>query len=64
VTREIRSGKKRANVCQEFSVVNSAIKMIWKNRTVSVFEQNGSQMKQLQKPKRSDTDKIPVQATK
>jgi transposase-like protein len=49
VIRETESGKKKAEACQEFSLVNSTIQTIWKNRdkTVSVFEQNGSRIKRL-----------------
>jgi hypothetical protein len=50
--------KKKAYVCREFRLVNSKIQTIWKNRTgiISAFEQNGSRIKRLRKPERSDID--------
>jgi transposase-like protein len=58
VTREIKSGKKKVDLCREFGLVNSAVQTIWKNRDkiVSVLEQNGSRTKRLRKPERSDVD--------
>jgi hypothetical protein len=37
-----KNGKKKADVCWEFGLVNYMIQMIWKNRTkiISVFEHN------------------------
>jgi len=45
-------------VCQEYGLVNSTIQKIWKIRTkiVGVFEENGSRIKRLRKPKRIDVD--------
>ena len=47
-----RKWKKKADVCQEFGIVNSASQMVWKKRRkiISTFEQNGSSIKQFQKP--------------
>jgi hypothetical protein len=44
---EIQNGRKKADVCREFGLVNCTNKMIWKNRTkiISVFEQNISRIK-------------------
>jgi transposase-like protein len=58
VIREIENGKKKADVCQEFGLVNSTTQTIWKNRTkiFSAFQQNGSRIKRLRKPERSDVD--------
>jgi hypothetical protein len=58
VIREIENGKKKADMCREFGLVNSTTQTIWKNRTkiISVFEQNGSRIKRLQKPERSDVN--------
>ena len=41
VVQEI-DNRKKADVCQEFGVVNCTIEMIWKNitRIISAFEQN------------------------
>jgi hypothetical protein len=52
VIQEIENGKKKADVCQEFCLINSTIQTIWKNRTqiISAFEQNGSRIKRLRKP--------------
>jgi hypothetical protein len=33
VIGQIESGKKKADVCWEFSLVNCMVQMIWKNRT-------------------------------
>jgi transposase-like protein len=42
VIKEIESGKKKADVCQEFGLVNSIVQTIWESRDkiVSAFEQN------------------------
>jgi hypothetical protein len=47
VIRETENGKKKADVCREFGLVNFMIQTIWKNRTeiISTFEQNGSIIK-------------------
>jgi transposase-like protein len=47
VLQEIENGKKKADVCRAFGLINSTIQMIWKNRTkiISAFEQNGSRIK-------------------
>jgi transposase-like protein len=49
VIREIENGKKKADVCREFGLVNSTTQAIWKNRSkiISAFEQNGSRIKRL-----------------
>jgi transposase-like protein len=58
VIKEIESGKKKADVFRGFGLVNSTTQTIWKNRdkTVTSFEQNGSRIKRLRKPERSDVD--------
>jgi len=40
VTRQTDNGKDKANMCREFSLVNSTVQKIWKNRTriISAFE--------------------------
>jgi transposase-like protein len=47
VIREIENGKKKADVCREFGLINSTTQTIWKNRTkiISAFAQNGSRIK-------------------
>jgi hypothetical protein len=52
VMQEIGNGREKADVCQEFSLVNSMIPMMWKNRTtvISASEKNRSRIKQFQKP--------------
>jgi hypothetical protein len=44
VITEIKSGKKKAEVCWKFCLVNSTVQMIQKNREkiVRAFEQNRS----------------------
>jgi hypothetical protein len=44
--RERERERERADLCLGFSLVNSTIQMIWKNRTkiISVFERNGSRI--------------------
>jgi hypothetical protein len=56
VIRQIENGKKKADMCREFGLVNSIIQTIWKNRTkiISSFEQNVSRIKRSRKPERSD----------
>jgi hypothetical protein len=58
VIRKIQNGEKKAGVCREFGLVNSAIERIYQNTTkiFSVFEQNGSRIKRFWKPERSDVD--------
>jgi hypothetical protein len=58
VTRQMGNGKKKADVFREFGLVNSTIRAICKNRTkiISAFDQNGSRVKPLPKPERSDVD--------
>jgi hypothetical protein len=43
----IENGKKKADACQEFGLINSTVKIMWKTRdkTFSAFEQNRSQIK-------------------
>jgi len=50
--QEIGNGREKADVCQEFGLVNSAIPMMWKNRTtiISAFEKNRSRIKKFKKP--------------
>jgi hypothetical protein len=47
VIRQIENGKKEADVYREFSLVNSTIQTIRRNRTIVInaFEQNGSRIK-------------------
>jgi len=47
-----RKWKKKADVCQEFGIVNYTIQMVWKKirKIISAFEQSGSSIKQFQKP--------------
>lgn len=42
--QEIGNGRDKADVCQEFGLVNSVIPMTWKNRTttISASEENRS----------------------
>jgi hypothetical protein len=55
VTREIESGKKKADVCREFRLVNYTVQLFTKtDKIVSAFEQNGSRIKRLLKPERSE----------
>jgi len=56
--RQIANGKKEANMCREFGLINPTIQTIWRNRTkiISVFEQNESRSKQFKNPERSDVD--------
>jgi hypothetical protein len=58
VIKQIESLKKKADVYREFGSVSSIIQPMWKNRDkiVSAFEENGSQIKRLRKPERSDVD--------
>jgi transposase-like protein len=58
VIREIENGKKKADICREFGLVNSKIQTNWKNRTkiISAFEQNGLRTKRLRKPEWSDVN--------
>ena len=50
--REIENVKKKADICQEFCLINSVIPRIWKNRTkiIRVFVQNRSRIKQFHNP--------------
>jgi hypothetical protein len=50
--QEIGSGREKADVCQEFGLVNSMIPMTWKNRTtiISASAKKRSRIKQFQKP--------------
>jgi hypothetical protein len=45
--QEIENGKKKADVCGEFGLVNSTIKKIWKNRNriITMSEPNRSRKK-------------------
>jgi transposase-like protein len=58
VVRQIENGKKKADVCRELGLVNSTIRIICKNRPkiISAFDHNGSRVKPLRKPERSDVD--------
>jgi len=52
VVKQIENGKKKADVCREFCIVNCTISTIWKSssKIISVFEQNRSRIKQFRKP--------------
>ena len=60
--RQIKNGKKKADACLEFGLVNSTIQTMWKNITkiISAFEQNGSRIKRFRKTEGSDVDKAPL----
>jgi hypothetical protein len=47
VIRETENGKKKADMCQEFGLVNSTAQTIWKSRTkiITAFEQSGWRIK-------------------
>jgi len=49
---QIEHGKKKADVYREFSLVNSTIQTIRRNRTIIInaFEQNGSRINRFRKP--------------
>jgi transposase len=51
--------KKKADVFREFVLVNYAVQKIFKNRAkiISAFEENGSTIKRLRNPERSDAIK-------
>ena len=51
-------GKKKSDVCRQFGLVNSTIRIICKTRTkiISAFDQNRSRVKPLRKPERSEVD--------
>jgi superfamily I DNA and/or RNA helicase len=55
---QVENGKKKAEECREFDLINSASRTVWKNRTkiINAFKQNGSRIKLFSKPKRSDVD--------
>jgi len=36
VMQELRNGREKADVCQEFGLINSIIPMTWKNRTTVI----------------------------
>ena len=50
--------KNKADLCQEFDLVNCTIQLIWENRTkiISAFEQNVSRIKRFRKSEWSDND--------
>jgi len=56
--RETENGKKKADVCREFGLVNSTMQTIWKNRSkiISAFERNGSRIKRFRKRERNEVD--------
>jgi hypothetical protein len=58
VKRETENRKKKADVLREFVLVNYAIQKIFKNgsKIISDFEENGSTIKRLRKPGRSDAN--------
>jgi len=58
VIRQIENGKRKADWCREFCVINSMIQMMCKTRTniISVFEQKGLRIKGYHKPEQSDVD--------
>jgi len=58
--QELWNGREKADVCQEFGLINSMIPMMWKNRTtiISVSQKKKSRIKQFQKPEWSDIDEM------
>jgi hypothetical protein len=52
VIQQIENGIRKADLCWEFCVINSAIQMMCKTRTniISAFEQKGSRTKGYHKP--------------
>jgi len=58
VIRGIESGKRKADMCREFCLVNSTLQKIWENRTkiISAVEQKGWRIRRFRKPERSDVD--------
>jgi hypothetical protein len=57
---QIKNGTRKADLFQEFCVVNSAILMMCKTRTkfISAFEQKGLRTKGYRKPERSNIDEV------
>jgi hypothetical protein len=49
VIRQIENRKEKADVCQEFGLVNCAVQMVWENisKVISGFEQNSSRIKRF-----------------
>jgi hypothetical protein len=49
VIRQIENRKEKADVCQEFGLINCAIETVWKNisKVISWFEQNSSRIKRF-----------------
>jgi len=62
VIRQTENRKKKVDVFREFVLVKFAIQKILKNRakTISAFEENGSTIKRLRKPGRSDANEALV----
>ena len=60
VTEQIANGKRKADMCQKFGVINSVIQMVCKNRTtvISAFERNRSRIKGYSKAEQSDVDEV------
>jgi hypothetical protein len=58
VIQQIENGKKKADMCWEFVLINSTFQKVWKNRTkiISAFEHNGWRIKRFRKPEHSDID--------
>jgi transposase-like protein len=55
IIRETENGKKKANICREFGLVNSTAPTTWKDGT-KPFEQNESRTMRLRKPEKHDVD--------
>jgi len=57
---QIDSGRKKADLCREFGLVNSIIQMICENRAIiiSAFEWSGSRIKLFWKLEQSDIDEM------
>lgn len=49
VIRQIENRKEKADVCQEFGLVNCAIQTVWEkiSEVISGFEQNSSRIKRF-----------------
>ena len=60
LTQEIENDVKNADVCQEFGLINSTMKMIWKSRIkiISAFEQNRLRIKSSWKPECCDVNEV------
>jgi hypothetical protein len=58
VTRQTENRKKKPDMFREFVLVKCAFQNIFKNRAkiISAFEENGTTVKRLRKPGRSDAN--------